>query len=260
MIKEKADNDAATAVNRNLIMAKKEYPFEFPPNQHADCQTLTELTIEHLPHDGSLGRTLRHRKDSFVWLPDDRQDKIYFLQKGRIVIFFSDSEGHEAVMQTVEPGKAFGELCFCGKYDKRGSTARSIAPSETVAVTLGDFMDYMQINREVLAALVWTYCVRLADAQRRVEILAKRGAEERLGYLLLHLAMMKNQKYGKPAEEIHEITLPISHSELAQMAAMSRPHVTVTMNKLRGRGFVDYKRNLPLKVNVPALKKHLTGE
>ena len=243
-----------------MIMTKKEYPFEFPPNQHKDCQTLSELTIEHLPHDGSLGRVRQHRKDSFVWLPDDRQDKIYFLQKGQIVIFFSDSEGRETVVQSVEEGKPFGELCFCGKYDKRGSNARAAAPSETVAVTLADFMDYMQMNREVLAALVWTYCVRLADAQRRVEILANRGAEERLGHLLLHLATLQSRKYGVTNKEFDEVVLPFSHNELAQMAAMSRPHVSVTMSKLRQRGFVNYKRNNPLIVNVPALRKYLVGE
>ncbi len=241
-------------------MAKKEYPFEFPPDQHQDCQTLTELTIEHLPQDGSLGRVLRYRKGAFVWQPDDLQDKIYFLRQGEIAILFGDPEGREVVLQKVDVGKPFGELCFCGKYKLRGSTARAVAPSEAVAVSLADFMDYMQANREVLAALVWTYCVRLADAQRRVEILANRGAEERLGHLLLHLALSQNQKYGEPPGEIGAVTIPISHKELAQMAAMSRPHVSVTMNKLRRRGFVDYERNRPLTVNVPALRKHLTGE
>lgn len=242
-------------------MTKKEYPFEFPPNQHQDCQTLSELTVEHLPHDGSLGRIFAHQKNSFVWLPDDRSDKIYFLQKGQVVIYFSDSEGHEAIVQNVEEGKAFGELCFCGKHTYRGSTARAVAESETVAVTIGDFMNFMQTNREVLAALVWTYCVRLADAQRRVQILANRGAEERLAHLLLHLAMTQNQKYGAAvAAENDKVVLSLSHNDLAQMAAMSRPHVSVTMNKLREKGFVEYQRNLPLTVNISKLKKHLTGE
>jgi len=241
-------------------MAKKEYPFEFPPNQHQDCQTLTELTVEHLPRDGSLGRVFNYHKGAYVWQPDDIQDQIYFLQQGEIAIFISDPNGREVVLQTIDIGKPFGELCFCGKYKLRGSIARAVAPSEAIAVSLNDFMDFMQVNREVLAALVWTYCVRLADAQRRVEILANRGAEERLGHLLLHLALTQNQKYGEPAGEIGLVALFISHNELAQMAAMSRPHVTVTMNKLRARGFVDYGRNRSLTVNVPALRKHLTGE
>jgi CRP/FNR family transcriptional regulator, cyclic AMP receptor protein len=241
-------------------MTERIYPFGFPPDQHQDCKTLTKLTIEHLPHEGSLGRILNYRKNSYVWQSDDRQDKIYFLRQGKIAILLSDSEGREVVLQNIEAGKLFGELCFCGKYDQRGTIARAVEPSAAVAVTLNDFMDYMQVNREVLAALVWTYCVRLADAQRRVEILANRGAEERLGHLLLHLATSQNQKYGAPTEKIDVVTLPITHSQLAQMAAMSRPHVSVTMNKLREQGFVSYNRDLPLTVNVSKLKSRLTGD
>ncbi len=241
-------------------MAKKEYPFEFPPNQHQECQTLTELTIEHLPPDGSLGKFSRYRKGADVWRPDDVQDRIYFLQRGEVAIFLSDPDGREVVLQTIQMGKPFGELCFCGKHKYRGSLARAVAPSEAVAVHLADFMDYIQTNREVLAALVWTYCVRLADAQKRLEILANRGAEERLGRLLLHLAASQIQKYGESKSDVSIVGLPISHNELAQMAAMSRPHVSVTMNKLREKGFVDYERNRPLAVNVPALRKYLTGE
>lgn len=241
-------------------MAKKEYPFEFPPNQHQDCQTLTELTIEHLPQDGSLGRLFRYRKGVDIWQPDDVQDQIYFLHRGEIAIFLSDPDGREVVLQTIETGKPFGELCFCGQHKFRGSIARAIAPSEAVAIHLSDFMDFMQMNREVLAALVWTYCVRLADAQKRVEILSNRGAEERLGRLLLHLAVTQNHKYGKAADEIGIVVLPISHNNLAQMAAMSRPHVTVTMNKFRQDGFVDYGRNQPLNINIDKLKEYLTGE
>ena len=54
--------------------------------------------------------------------------------------------------------------------------------------------------------------------------------------------------------------LLVSHDELAQMAAMSRSHVTVTMGKFRHRGVVQYERGLPLMVNVKSLAAYLTGE
>ncbi|MCA1590772.1 MAG: Crp/Fnr family transcriptional regulator [Acidobacteria bacterium] len=241
-------------------MTMEEYPFEFPPGQHQDCVTLTELTIEHLPHDGSLGQILEFAKGDYAWRPEDIPDRIYFLQHGKVAIFVSDPEGREVVLQIIDAGESFGELCFCGANKLRGSTAQAAAPSSAVAVGLADFMNFMQSNRKVLAALVWTYCIRLADAQRRIEILANRRAEERLGYLLLHLVASQNQKYGQPAKESDEAMLSISHNELAQMAAMSRPHVSVTMNKLRQRAVLDYGRNRPLIVNVRAMSEYLTGQ
>lgn len=52
----------------------------------------------------------------------------------------------------------------------------------------------------------------------------------------------------------------MSHEELAQLGAMSRPHVTVTMGRLRRLGLVRYERNLPLFVDVLRLTAYLSGE
>ena len=238
-------------------MAIQKSSIELPFNHHKDCEALTELTIEHLPKDGSLGRKLRHCKDSFIWDADDRQDKIYFLEKGKVSISFIDSEGHESVLQNVEAGKVFGELCFCGADEKDNSIARAVAPSETIAVTLADFVDYMQTDRDVLSALLGTYCMRLSDARSLVEILVHRGAEERLGHLLLHLAVSKKSSNDKNS---NKVSLTLSHKELAQMAAISRPHVTITMNKFRENGFVNYGRSLPLTVDVQKLERYLLSE
>ncbi len=81
-------------------------------------------------------------------------------------------------------------------------------------------------------------------------------AEERLERVLLHIATTR----GKSSEESEgQTVLPVNHDELAQMAAMSRPHVTVTMGKLRRRGLVNYERNKPLTVDTEALSIYLTG-
>lgn len=223
---------------------------------HHDCETLTSLTVENTPRDGSLGRTRRYRKGANVWRPDDRSDSIFFLQRGEIAIFAGDSEGRELVLGLISAGEPFGELCFCAPAKRldRETHARVVVESEAVEVKLTDFMDYLQSNRDALVSLVFTYCVRLTDAQRRLEALAQRGAVERLGRLLLHLA---NTRGTRSDEHADEVILPVSHDELAKMAAMSRPHVTVTMGAFRRRGLVRYGRNCPLGVNVEALTKHL---
>ncbi len=53
--------------------------------------------------------------------------------------------------------------------------------------------------------------------------------------------------------------MPVSHDELAQLAAMSRPQVTMGRLRLRRRGLVRYERKQPLFVDVPALTAYLSG-
>ena len=47
--------------------------------------------------------------------------------------------------------------------------------------------------------------------------------------------------------------MSVSHNELAQLGGMSRPHVTVTMGRLRARGPVDTEREGVVRVDVASL-------
>jgi CRP/FNR family transcriptional regulator len=237
-------------------MPRKNIP---PLPDHRDCEILSGLTIDNVPRDNLIGRMRRYGKGSNVWKPDDRSDSIFFLQRGHVAIVLSDREGREVVFGVIEAGEPFGELCFCApkKHFLRETYARAMFESEVLEIKLDDFMNFLQENRDALQAFTFTFCCRLNDCQSRIEFLAYRGAEERLGRVLLHLAASR----GKPSEtRKHQIILPISHDELAQMAAMSRPHVTVTMGKLRRLGLVQYDRNNPLMIDAERLNAYLTGE
>ncbi len=228
-----------------------------PPNNmpefinHLACQTLTRLTLDQLPRNGSLGRVRRFRKGTDIWRPEDHADRIYFLQRGQAAVMTGDAEGHEVIMRVIGAGEPFGEICFCAPAKGlRHTTARAVVASEALEIKHRDFVNHLQQNGKALTAFLFTFCERLSEMERRVEVLAHRGAEDRLGRLLLHLA-------NAPGEGEGEVMLHVGHDELAQMAAMSRSHTTVTMGKFRRYGLVRYERNLPLVVNVAALKSHL---
>lgn len=230
----------------------KRYKPEFPHGEHADCRALTALTLDHLPRDGSLGQPRRFQRGANLWLPDDRSDRLYFLMRGQIAIVAGSASGHEVALGVIEAGEPFGELCFCGGENAyRRTTARAVIESEALEIKLGDFMSYLQQNSGVLAAFIFTFCIRLAHAERRIEILAHRGAEERLGMLLLHLVSARGG--GRKGRT----TLRVTHDELARMAAMSRQQVTITMGRLRRAGLVHYERNRPLVVDADALGSYL---
>lgn len=226
-------------------------------SNHLPCQTLTGLALEQLPEDGSLGRRKRYRKGADIWRPDDRADRIYFLRRGQVVVMSGDSEGNEVIMQVIERGEPFGELCFCSQEKGlRHTTGRAVVESEVLEVGYSDFVGYLQKNTDALMEFTFTLCERLSEMKLRVGVLAHRGAEERLGRLLLQLAARPGQQH---TEGTNEVPLHVGHEELAKMAAMNRSHVSVTMSKLRKRGLIRYERNRPLVVDVPALTAYLTG-
>jgi len=226
-------------------------------SNHLSCQSLTGLNLERLPQDGTLGQIRHIRKGGDIWRPDDRTDRIFFLRRGQVAVMMGDSEGNEVILQVIERNEPFGELCFCSQEKGlRHTTARALAKSEVLEINYSDFVRYLQQNAEALAELLFTFCMRLSEMKLRVGVLAHRGAEKRLGRLLLQLAVPPGRQQ---TEGTNEVPLHIGHEELAKMAAMNRSHVTVTMGKLRQRGLVRYERNRPLVVDVPALTAYLTN-
>ena len=227
---------------------------KFP--HHLDCEALTGITLDHLPHDGSLGRVRRYAKGTRLWESDDAADRIYFLRRGRVAVMTATPEHRPVLLRTIEAGQPLGELCLCTTRARtRGTTATALVACEAVEIKLGHFLSYLRQNREALDALLCTFCLRLTEAEHRVEVFAHRGAEQRLGRLMLRLGSLGAR--DRRADRKDTVTLSVSHNELARMAGMSRSHVTVTMGRLRRRGLVRYRREGPLRVDVPALTDYL---
>lgn len=181
--------------------------------------------------------------------------RLYFLKRGQVVIMLNDEAGCEVIVRVIGPSEPFGELCFCSERDRpRGNCAQAAVDSEVLEVSFSDFMLHLQKNADALRAFTFTFCKRLADAERRIEVLSHRGAEARLGRLLLQLAAA-----GGLSSSMHqgETRLAVGHDELARMAAMTRPHVSVTMGKLRNRGLVHYDRGSQLTVDVVRLAEYV---
>ena len=231
---------------------------QFCADDHRTCQTLTEMTLQHLPQGGPLGQVRRYAKGADIWRPEDQSDRVYFVRRGEVTVLFADAQGHEVILRKVEAGQLLGELCFCTpEHSLRETFARASVETQALELKYREFVKYLQGDNAALQALLFTFCTRLAEAERRAEILMYRSADERLSRLLLQLAEMR----GHPHKAIPgPVTLHVSHDELAQTAAMSRAHVTVTMGKLREMGLVSYDRNRPLIVNLPRLAAHINKQ
>jgi CRP-like cAMP-binding protein len=227
---------------------------KFP--HHRDCEALTGITLDHLPRDGSLGRVRRFAKGAFLWRPDGAADRIYFLRKGRVLISTAKPHERPVALRTIEPNQPFGELCLCSvRAGLRGTTASAVVASETFEIKLIQFLNYLRQNRPVIEAMMFTLCLRLTDAEHRIEVMAHRGAEQRLGRLLLRLASSPGRKGSLGMRDT--VAVSVSQNELAQLAGMSRPHVTVTMGRLRTRRLVQYERESLVRVDVTGLTEYL---
>ena len=227
-----------------------------PFRDHGACNILTDLTRKHGSSDPARGHARRHEKGSDVWRAGDTADRLFLLRRGQVLILVTDLAGQEVIVRVVEAGQHFGDLCFCAEHGStRHNAARAMSDCEAVEVDFARFVESIRANQGVMSDVVLTMCTRVAEAERRIDVLSYRAAEDRLARLLLQIANTKG-----PANSKHQggVTLALSHEEIAVMAAMSRPHVSVTMGKLRKLGLVDYGRDTPLRVRLEQMKAFVT--
>jgi len=202
-----------------------------------------------------MGREIPYRKGAYIWRPEDAVDSLFVLQQGEVVEFRSPSAANRIITRVVIPGELFGHLCFCSpKGGVRGSSARAISDVVVLEVKFAGVNAKLQSDEKLLTQMLFQLCIRLTDAEQRLEVLTYRGAEDRLGHLLLDLG----QSRGAPVDGAADtVRVPITHDQLAQMSAMSRSHVTVTMVSFRKAGLVQYSRDEPLVIHLSALRQYL---
>jgi len=191
-----------------------------------------------------------------LWRPDDTADCIYFLRKGKVVVTTAKPDERPVALHTIEPDQPFGELCLCSvRAGIRGTTANAVIATEVLEIKLSRFLGYVHENHAALDALMFTLCLRLTDAEHRIEVMAHRGAEQRLGRLLLRLSTSRGRADRVGRKDM--VSVSVSHNALSQLAGMSRPHVTVTMGRLRRRKLVLYEREGLVRVDVVSLTEYL---
>jgi CRP/FNR family cyclic AMP-dependent transcriptional regulator len=235
-----------------VLMTHTQAPPEL--HVHKQCEAFSSVIGETFAESGAI-QVKRHAPGVFVWSADDFADRVFTLKTGRIQISSTDSHGREVCLRMVEPGEMFGELCFCShKTEPRGTDARAVMPSEVFEITFSEFRVCLQRDQRLTMNVLESFCVRLADAEQRGQILAIHNATQRLSRLLLYLSSIRGHAASGGA---NQVTLTVSHAELASLGAMSRPHVTIVMTRLRRRGLIDYQRGSALKLNVAKLRASL---
>jgi CRP-like cAMP-binding protein len=220
---------------------------------HHECDVLTSAAAEHIERNREMGRLRTYARNACLWLADDLPKRVYLLRTGRIEIASIDSQGVQELIQIVEPGELFGELCFCAhRREPLGTVARALTESSVAEGSYDDFRRSLSSGAGSATRLLETFCRRIADMERRTRVLACRDARKRLAMALIDLCELRGAA-NEGARDRAVIT--VSHAELADRVAMTRSHTTVLMTRFRKQHLVYYRRNSALTVYVRRLRE-----
>jgi CRP/FNR family cyclic AMP-dependent transcriptional regulator len=177
-----------------------------------------------------------------IFKQGDACEHVMYIQNGGVKLSVLSKTGREAVVAMLGPGDFFGEGCLAGQPRRMGS-ATAIAPSTILLVGKERMVGLLHKQHAMSDRFISHMLARNIRIEEDLLDQLFNSSEKRLARTLLLLAHYGQQ--DKPARMVPKI----SQETLAEMIGTTRSRVNFFLNKFKKLGFIEYKGELPLKVN-----------
>jgi CRP/FNR family cyclic AMP-dependent transcriptional regulator len=220
------------------------------------CDLFGPLSDEQLHLMESRCRIREIPRGSPVYLPADAADGMLLLAAGRVKICGFTPDGKQSILTFIEPGEVFGELAI---FDPgaREEYAEAVLASTVLLIPREQVQRLMLEQPSLSLGVTKLIGLRRKRIERRLKYLLFHSNRDKLVHLLLELV----EQYGKASGDDIEITLKLSHQDLASIIGATRETVTVNLGDLQAAGLIKVGRKrvtvtdverMAASVSVPA--------
>jgi CRP-like cAMP-binding protein len=203
--------------------------------------------IEHL--SGQLPDTHLGRGEIFYG-PEDRSERLFLLEKGKVRIFRSIPDGREFTLAVVESGTVFGEMALTGQQ-LEGAYAQAMQPSLISTMAREDLERLVLEKPEVGLKIIQVLSERLRRYETRLEDANMKDVHARLADIIVLLVESEGIRSGPS----YRIPTHYTHETLGTMIGANRVAVTRAFGLLQDEGAVELRRRLIYVTDIEALRR-----
>lgn len=190
-----------------------------------------------------------------VFREGEPADSIFLLESGLVKLTRNVSPQRTTIVRLVRPGELIGDRALGGLSNQR-YTAEVVSDGAVWEVSRARFLDGCNSSQAALTWVTEQVERRLAEVERRVELITYVRVEYRLLALLADLAEATAPDGGHPDVVVQ---IPLSQAEIAQMVGATRETASTTLNQLERKGLVRLGRRQIEVVSLPALREAFLG-
>jgi CRP/FNR family cyclic AMP-dependent transcriptional regulator len=210
-------------------------------------EPLTEEEIESL--NGQLPDR-RLQGGEIFFGPEDRSERLFLLQSGRVRIFRTTPDGREFTLTVVESGTVFGEMALTGQQ-LEGAYAQAMAPSQVSMMLRADLERLILEKPEVGLRIMRLLSERLRRQEMRLEDVGMKDIRARLASIIVLLVESEGVRSGTG----YRIPTHYTHERLGTMIGANRTAVTRAFSLLQDEGVVQLRRRLIYVTDIDALRR-----
>jgi CRP-like cAMP-binding protein len=196
------------------------------------------LTEEEKRRLDSMAEYKVKPKFSYVYLPDEPSESIFFLAKGVIKIATHSVDGKEVIKSLFQPLAMFGELGIIGE-SKRQDFAQALREEVHLYVLkVEDLKKLMRSNFQLCDKVMTLFGNRLIRAESKLESLIFKDARTRIVEFIKDSVARSGRQVGFEMLLKHSLT----HQDIANITCTSRQTVTLVLNELRKSDLIYFNR------------------
>ena len=177
-------------------------------------------------------------KYSFIYMPGDASDCIFFLAKGTVKIGTHSIDGKEIIKSLIHPTAMFGELGLIGEECRTDFAQALKEDVHLYILKVEDMKRLMKSNFDLCANIMNLFGGRLMKAESKLESLIFKDARTRIIEFIKDSVNKRGRKVGYEMLLKHSLT----HQDIANITCTSRQTVTLVLNELKKSDLIYFNR------------------
>ena len=121
-----------------------------------------------------MPKKIAFAKGSIIYFEEDKDDRIFILQKGLVVLSSTDVETKEPVTEYAREGEFFGVKSAFGRFP-REETATVVADSQVIAMSVAEFEQLFSSNKQIIMKMLRVFSNQLRAVHKKSEQILGRG-------------------------------------------------------------------------------------
>lgn len=189
-------------------------------------------------------------RGTYLFLPEDRADVIYFIQEGSIKLGSYGSGGREITKAIYRSGEIIGAMALLGE-DRHHNFACTMERVKVYVMKVSDMQEKIRQHHSLHLELMRLVGQRLLATEHRLESMVFKNSRSRIIEYLYELGQEQGQRVG------YEVLVRkfLTHQEIANLTATSRQTVTTILNELRNDNIITFNRKRLLIRDMDLLEK-----
>lgn len=175
---------------------------------------------------------------SFIYMPGEPSDCLYFLAKGAVKIGTHSSDGKEVIKSLIHPLAMFGEMGIIGEEERQDYAQALREDVHLYALKNEHFRQLMRRNFDLCSQVMSSFGQRLMRAENKLESLIFKDARTRIIDFIKDSVNHRGRRVGYEMLLKHSLT----HQDIANITCTSRQTVTLVLNDLKKSDLIYFNR------------------